>query len=899
MPKSRLAAHVLLGLLGWTLAASCGRAELPVSQLTSVFPPGCRQASVVEVEIAGTDLTGVDRLVFSHPGIKAELKRGNPPVAGLPAPAIANRFVVSVAADVPAGLYDVRAVGHFGISNPRAFAVDRLAELNEETTNTSFDKAMRVPLESVVNGRTAAGAVDYFRFAARKGQRVLIELFAERIDSRLDGTLSLAGPTGRELGHSRDSIGRDPMIDVEIPADGDYTVAVYDSTYRGGADSFYRLKLHTGPHVDFIFPPCGQPGTSARVTVFGRNLPGASKSSLRVEGRPLEQLPATIEFPGSSAAQQLAFAGYLPSESASLDAFAFRLPTSAGPANDYLLSYASVPVVLEQEPNDRPDKPQSVKLPCELTGWFSGPDDVDWYEFEAKAGQVYWFDLISRRRGEASDPDLLIQRVVPGADGKAQYKDVAETDDVAASVKLPGFVLGSADPTYRFAVPADGKYCVLVHDLAGSASPRPYTLAIRPPQPDFRLVAVAVDSADKEVKPWSLLVRRGGTAMLEVVALRRDGFDGAIDASVAGLPDGIKARPITIAAGQQSGQLVFECAANQPSWAGTIEVLGTAMIDGQKAVRHARSGTAVSTDNSTKKAKANMIAGRMAHAIALAATADESMPVKVAVAGPETVELSRAGKLQLPINVVRSGFTDALSLVPQELPGVRKPTPVAIAAGKTEGQLVADIPATTAVGEYSIILRGEAKIEYRRDLAGLHEAQQNVAQVEKLLAEAKTKAKSAKPDAAKRIEADIRALEGAKAAADKRLADATKTAQPKPETVVLVSAPVRLKITAAPVDIEIKAPPPSARPAELKVPIALQRRYNYAEQVAIDAVPGPQVPDVQISPLVIPAGKSEGTLLITVRPKAPAGTHRLMVRARLKLNGQALETDAAFTITLK
>ena len=390
--------------------------------------------------------------------------------------------------------------------------------------------------------------------------------------------------------------------------------------------------------------------------------------------------------------------------------------------------------------------------------------------------------------------------------------------------------------------------------------------------------------------------------MLNVVAFRRDNFDGPIEVSAAGLPAGIKARPVMIGPGQQMAQLVFESLADQPTWAGTIEVLGTALIEGQQVARHARSGTALWAENSTKKKLVALTAGRLAHTIALAATADESLPVKIEFGGPDAVEMSRAGKLQLPIKIVRSGFADALTFEVQGLPGSpKKPPTLEIAAGKSEGQLVIDVPAKALVGEYSIVLRAEAKIDYRRDAGGLREAGEFKARVEKLIAEARAKAKSATSEAAKRqAETDVQAaLDKAMAAADKRLADATKQAQPKPESVVLYSPPVRLKITVAPVELTLKDPSPAMRPGEIKVPVALLRRYNYAEQVALDATPDVQVPGVKIAPIVIPAGKTEGTLLVTIGPKTPPGTHRLAVRAKVKFNGQTLDTDSTFTISVK
>lgn len=794
--RHRLVARTLLSLAGWTLAALPAFGQLPTAQLLSVFPAGGRQGAPVEVEIAGADLEGVDRLDFSHPGIKAEPKRAAPILAGLPGEAVPNRFVVSVAADVPPGLYDVRAVGRFGISNPRTFAVGRLAELNEEATNTSFDKAMTIALESIVNGRTGAGAIDYFRFAARKGQRVLLELWAERLDSRLDGTLSLVDAAGRELGHSRDAIDRDPLMDVEIPADGQYTIAVYDMTYQGGSDFFYRLAVHTGPHVDFVFPPCGAPASKAPATVFGRNLPGGSASATGFDGRPLAQLPITIDYPGGPHVVQLDFAGYLPSRSVWLDGFSFRWPADG--ANNYLLTYASAPVVLEHEPNDKPEAAQRLTVPCELAGWFAGVDDADWLQFEARSGQAFWFQLNCQHRGQPSDPYLLVQRVTRDAQGKEQVTDVGEVDDEPSSNTLPGFPVSSADPVYRFAAPADGTYRVLVRDLASSTSPRPYTLAIREPQPDFRLVAVPIypsTAKAKTVKPWSLLVRRGGTVMLDVVAFRRDGFNGDIEVSAAGLPKGITARPVIIPSGQTAANLVFESAADQPTWAGTIEVLGTALLGQEKVTRKARSGTAIWSPPASQRKPTPLVSGRLAHTIALAATADESLPVKIELGGRDAIEVALGGKLQVPIKITRSGYNDALTLTIEGLPGKLKAKPLTIAAGKNEGQLVIDVPAGTVLGEYSLVLHGEAKINYRRDEGGLRAANEYKARLDKLTS-------------------DPKALTAAKAAADKRVAAAMAAAKPKPETVVLYSPPARLKITAAPVKTPAKTPPAASAPGQ-------------------------------------------------------------------------------------
>ncbi|HQZ65330.1 MAG TPA: hypothetical protein PLY87_09650, partial [Planctomycetaceae bacterium] len=86
-----------------TIAAQHASAQLPQTRITSVFPPGGQQGTTIDVAVGGgTDLDELDQMVIAHPGITATKKldaNGNP---------VANTFTVTVAADVPVGLYDVR-----------------------------------------------------------------------------------------------------------------------------------------------------------------------------------------------------------------------------------------------------------------------------------------------------------------------------------------------------------------------------------------------------------------------------------------------------------------------------------------------------------------------------------------------------------------------------------------------------------------------------------------------------------------------------------------------------------------------------------------------------------------------------------------------------------------------
>jgi len=75
--------------------AASAYAQLPTTQLTSVFPPGGKQGTSVEVTIAGADMDDCSRLLFSHSGITATAKMTTA-TALEPARPIANQFSMTI-----------------------------------------------------------------------------------------------------------------------------------------------------------------------------------------------------------------------------------------------------------------------------------------------------------------------------------------------------------------------------------------------------------------------------------------------------------------------------------------------------------------------------------------------------------------------------------------------------------------------------------------------------------------------------------------------------------------------------------------------------------------------------------------------------------------------------------
>ena len=318
----------------WLLvAASSARAQLPTAQLMSVFPPGGKAGTTFDVTLSGRDIDDAGQLVFTQPGITAVQKIGpeNPFFKScLP---LAGQFTVTIPADATPGIYEVRTIGRFGASNPRGFVVGALDEVADKDPAATAATARVVPLEATVSGAVRPERSDFFKFTAHKGQRVLIDCWAQRIDSRLDATLVLYDAKNHELARGRQRVRRDPLLDVTAPADGDYVLKVYDFLYKGGNEYFYRLTFSTKPYLDFIMPPAGQRGTTEKFTLFGRNLPSSTPSGLTAaDGKPLDKLEVEIALPADSAAATPQPSRLVDPTEAAVEAFSYRLPPPLGPS---------------------------------------------------------------------------------------------------------------------------------------------------------------------------------------------------------------------------------------------------------------------------------------------------------------------------------------------------------------------------------------------------------------------------------------------------------------------------------------------------------------------------------------------------------------------------------------
>jgi hypothetical protein len=567
------------------LCASPAFAQLPQARLYSIFPCGGKVGTTFDLELTRSeDLDEADRLVFNHPGITAVPKTRD--AAGR-REAIPNTFSVTIGPNVPSGVYELYAGGLFGLSNPRTFVVGSQSEAREVEPNNDLDRANPLPLNAIVNGTIGSDTdVDVYRFEGKKGQRFVAFCRAAEIDSRLSPVLELTDEAGRRLGYARQELRRDPLIDAVLPADAIYFLKVHDSVYRGGPEYVYRLAAGSIPHIDFIMPPAGVAGSTAKYTLFGRNLPGGEPSEVRVDGRRLEKCEVEITLPVIA---PLAPAHTtLRSLDAGLGVVSYAARTPFGESNPVLIALTRSAPILEHEPNDTPQTAQEMPAPGEFVGQFQAPGDTDYIKFRAREGQVFYIEVYADRLGSQADPYLVVEQVEHNAKGQESVTRMTAVDDENSNVAPAVFDTRSDDPSYRFQAPSDGTYRIMLRDRSFESRGDPrlvYRLSIRPEEPDFQLVVLPQypkRGTIPAVSTWALGLRKGDSRDVQILVLRKDGFREPIEVRAESLPSGVTCRGSVLAANAKTGELIFTAAEDAPESSALIHVFGTAKLTDPK-----------------------------------------------------------------------------------------------------------------------------------------------------------------------------------------------------------------------------------------------------------------------------------------------------------------------------
>ena len=508
--------------------------------------------------------------------------------------------------------------------------VDAYDAIPEKDAGGSPATGQKVTLPTTIAGSIdRAGDVDFFRFEAKKGQQLGVQIVTAAVGSKLEPALQLHWTwPGRVLAESGSG-----HLGYTFAEAGTYAVGVRDRDFRGGANMPYRLHLGEIPVVTAIFPLGLQRGTEADVRVQGVFLgtdrvhvkaaadaePG-SKVALALttpRGTPLGNLQLTVgEFPESSA-NTIAVPGTgngTIAAAGEAESWTFQakkgqrlvVEVAARRLGSELDSFIEI-----LDKNGQP-VPRAV-LRCQAKTFVAFRDHDS-----AGAGIRLdaWSELATNDLLYVGGELVKIQDLPPNPDADCTFFNTAgqrlgflDTTPTHHAMNTPMYKVsihppGSTFPPNGFPVftlfyrnddggpgygrdsrlffdpPADGEYRVRIRDTRGLGGPGyAYRLTVRAPRPSFNV----------RFNPTAPSIFKGSAASVAIAVDRVDGYDGPIALHFANLPPGLSAPPTVIEAGTYSTTVALfaDGAAQLPAKPLPLKLVGEATIDGAKQVNEA------------------------------------------------------------------------------------------------------------------------------------------------------------------------------------------------------------------------------------------------------------------------------------------------------------------------
>ena len=351
-------------------------AQLPIHQLHSISPVGAQRGQTVNITTAGADLLDVKKLIFSDAALQPQLVQGAvDPVTEMSQPQWGN-FTLAIPGDQPLGIYEVWAVGRYGVSNSRRFVVDSLAIFQDPGNNNTIAQASPLTLPTAVQGRCDNAVIDHYKLDLAEGQSISIECFAKSIDSRLTPVLAIVDGKGKELAVARGHELKDPILQFTSPKTDVFYLTIKDFLLEGGGNSFYWLRVLPSVTVEEIVPGVAAANSSLQWKGMGQtNKPGTPRSSVEVSS-------GSMSIPESPLlAWQAGRIPLLRPMQASLAWIEVSRPDDfsryviAAPANSNI--YADI------VPSTQVAAPTTVALPAEISSRFAEQTQDQYFQFNA------------------------------------------------------------------------------------------------------------------------------------------------------------------------------------------------------------------------------------------------------------------------------------------------------------------------------------------------------------------------------------------------------------------------------------------------------------------------------------------------------------------------------------
>ena len=467
---------IILAILCALLTTSLYAQKLTMGYL---FPAGGEAGATVEIEAGGLNINKATKVLFNHPGIKGEVepvkesasaKKARRKLNDQSSPQLADKVKIhiSIAKNVPCGLYDLRLQGANGVSNMLPFEVSSSPNFLEKKQSSLGKPNIVDALPAVLCGYVTPGGVDYFKFKGQAGEtivasvkaRQLVPYIADAVPGWFQPVLKIVNSQGREVAYSDDYHHNvDPVIITTLPKDDDYTILIHDAIFRGRQDFNYRIHLGTIPFVTGRYPAYGVAEKRIEQQIEGANL-DKTKVDIKVKKEGYNLLTYTNDGETSNAVSFYAL-----------------------PKNSKLIQY--------------PEDGAKLTFAAAIADSLTANAKIKRYKVNAIEGVPVIVELIGRRNGSRIDAVMRLKN--------KSGEVVAMADDTEDPIQ--GLMTFHADPILNYTPRWSEEMTLEVEDLhRGYGKDYHYLLQLHKQIPSFHAF----------VSPANIAIPSGGTASFRV-----------------------------------------------------------------------------------------------------------------------------------------------------------------------------------------------------------------------------------------------------------------------------------------------------------------------------------------------------------------------------------------------
>jgi len=671
--------RLLIAILVTSFSAVTLRADIPVSTLDTLYPPGNQPGSEFIISVTGSSIAHAENLYSPHPQIRFEKLSD-------------TEFKCFIGSDVKHGRYSVYLFGKRGLSSSRVLLVNPLPVVNEEDPTEDNNSVTDVKLPVAVQGAIGAqGDMDQYSFVAQANEQVVIECWAYRIDSTLRSRLEVYGPDDQKVPTSKLQFGTDSMLTIRAPVSGKYTVRLTDLVYSGSPNAIYRLEIHSLPRVLFTVPAVIKEGESQELRAFGYNLGGQASIGTSLESRPVEV-----------SAKELTPGFRLPAFADSISVTATATPLSILQSiHPVGLSLTDDRIVISDQQNVELNKALPLQIPTDISGHLPAAQARHWYKLKLQAGEAIHIDGIGSRAG--SPVDLAVH--VFSQDGKKQLQVLNDEPFNIGGVRFPS---AHFDPSGLFTASKNGTYYLVVRNRIGTTTDDPrriYRLRVTRQQPDIAVVAIGSQAAT----PSGVTVRPGGHAAIHLLATANSALKHAVCISATGLPAGVSCEDVWIGPGVRQVPMTFYATESASNWVGTIELIASFNFAGNTVTRKVLAGTM------TRTGTASGIGRRDSH-ITLSVTGKAPATCTASI-DRERYQQGSIIDLNITMDRLVNQPNAQVQLRGESLPPGISNRLTTIPAGQTRGVVSFYIPEHLPPGKYTIAAKARTMHSYPVDTA--------------------------------------------------------------------------------------------------------------------------------------------------------------------------------------